>query len=246
MPVNLRVCFVSSGTSMNIFVSFKLPSNSTSLNHIWNRGSTVTNFQPQAHSQSGTDLTAFKVIDMYTADISNQPAAPNQTLKRVHGILNTISWGILLPLGVIFARYLRPILDPAWFYIHISFQTLGYALGVIGWGLGMKLRSLTAAVHTSHQNIGIALFVFSTLQMFAFFLRPGKDMKIRKYWNVYHHLLGYTIIGLSIINIFKGIDIYEGSSIWSYGYIGSLCVLIAASLLLEIAMWVRRRRHQRS
>ena len=223
---------------MNIFVSFKLPSNSTSLNHIWNRGSTVTNFQPQAHSQSGTDLTAFKVIDMYTADISNQPAAPNQTLKRVHGILNTISWGILLPLGVIFARYLRPILDPAWFYIHISFQTLGYALGVIGWGLGMKLRSLTAAVHTSHQNIGFALIVFSTLQVLSLILRPGKDMKVRKFWNLYHYALGYSIIVLGIVNIFQGLNILAPGGHWRSGYIASLCLMIAVASVLEIISWV--------
>ena len=200
---------------MSFLVSFKLPSNSTTLNHIWGRGSSVSNFQPLTHGLSSNDLTAYKVINMDTTGVSVQAtdqgsgSSSSETLERAHGILSLISWGILFPLGAMAARYLRPISDPAWFYIHISCQTLAYALGVSSWALGMKLRSDSTFIYTSHQNIGIALFVFSTLQMFAFFLRPGKDMKIRKYWNVYHHLLGYTIIGLSIINIFKRVESFS-------------------------------------
>ena len=49
-----------------------------------------------------------------------------------HAILNTVGWGILLPLGVIAARYLKPFTDPAWFYVHVLVQSIGYILGVVG------------------------------------------------------------------------------------------------------------------
>jgi hypothetical protein len=231
--------FVCPGTSMSLFVSFKLPSNSsTTLNHVWNRGSAVTNFQPQAHSQGSDDLKAYQVIDMQTGSVSSQPAAPHETLKRVHGILNTISWGILLPLGVIVARYLRPIADPTWFYIHVSLQTVGYVVGIVGWGLGLKLKQVTGASHPSHQNIGLALVVFSTVQVLSLILRPGKETKVRKFWNVYHYALGYSIVVLGIVNIFQGLNILAPGGHWRSGYIASLCIMLVAALLLEIAKWV--------
>lgn len=87
---------------------------------------------------------------------------------QIHGVLNVVSWGIMFPIGVIIARYLRvfPSADPTWFYIHVSFQVSAYAIGVAGWGTGLKLGSESKGVtHSSHRNIGIALFTLATLQV---------------------------------------------------------------------------------
>lgn len=87
---------------------------------------------------------------------------------QIHGILNAISWGILLPVGVIIARYMRTFqsADPAWFYLHVFCQISAYALGVAGWGTGLKLGSESVGVrYTSHRNIGIALFALATVQV---------------------------------------------------------------------------------
>jgi hypothetical protein len=85
-----------------------------------------------------------------------------------HGILNVVGWGILLPIGIMFARYLRQFesADPAWFYLHAFCQTVGYALGVAGWATGLKLGSYSkGVVYSQHRSIGIAIFVFGTLQV---------------------------------------------------------------------------------
>lgn len=87
---------------------------------------------------------------------------------QIHGVLNAISWGILLPLGVMIARYVKVFqaMDPAWFYLHITCQCSGYILGVAGWGLGLKLGSESKGItEHSHRNLGISLFVFATLQV---------------------------------------------------------------------------------
>lgn len=230
-----------SGKVMNIYASLRLPSNSTELNHVWNRGSSVLNFQPQPHGSSGDDLLGFQTINMFTAQATVQEAAPHDSLKRAHGIINTFSWGILLPVGGMFARYLRPLpsADPAWFYLHVCWQTLGYGLGVIGWALGMRLSRLSSLIHRSHQNIGISLFVLATLQVLSLFLRPGKKKKIRKWWNVYHHFLGYTVILLAVINIFQGLNILQPGGGWRGGYIASLCVMVVLCVGLEVATWIR-------
>lgn len=227
------------GTSMSFFVNLRLPPNQTTLNHIWNRGSSVNGFQPLQHGLTGEDLNGAQTIDMFTAQTIASSGPPNQSLKRTHGIINTIAWGILLPLGVIFARYLRPFSESIWFYIHAPVQTLGYVLGVTGWALGMRLRTESAFVHKSHQNIGIALFVLATVQVFALILRPNVDHKVRRYWNYYHHSLGYTIILLGIINIFRGLNILSPGGNWRSGFVASLILMVVVAVVLEVVTWIR-------
>lgn len=69
------------------------------------------------------------------------------------------------------------------------------------------------------------------------FLRPKKDNKYRLYWNIYHHSIGYTIIILSIINIFKGLDILKPANKWEQSYIGIIVSLGIAAVLLEVYTW---------
>ncbi|WOG85990.1 hypothetical protein DCAR_0105184 [Daucus carota subsp. sativus] len=58
-----------------------------------------------------------------------------------------------------------PSADPAWFYLHVFCQVSAYAVGVAGWGTGLKLGSQSKRVkYSSHRNIGIALFVLATVQ----------------------------------------------------------------------------------
>ena len=87
---------------------------------------------------------------------------------QIHGILNAVSWGLLFPIGIIIARYLRtfPSADPAWFYLHVFCQVSAYAIGVAGWATGIKLGSESkGVVYKGHRNIGIALFSIATLQV---------------------------------------------------------------------------------
>lgn len=87
---------------------------------------------------------------------------------QIHGVLNAVSWGILLPVGIIIARYMStfPSADPAWFYLHVCCQVSAYAVGVAGWGTGLKLGSQSKGVkYSGHRNIGITLFVLATVQV---------------------------------------------------------------------------------
>ena len=83
-----------------------------------------------------------------------------------------MSWGILFPLGAMIARYIRTFesADPAWFYLHAFCQVSAYAIGVAGWGTGLKLGSESSGItYSGHRNIGIALFVLATVQVFVEF-----------------------------------------------------------------------------
>lgn len=87
---------------------------------------------------------------------------------QVHGVLNAVSWGTLMPLGAMIARYLKVFksADPAWFYLHIACQSSAYVVGVAGWATGLKLGSDSPGTqYDGHRNIGIALFCLGTLQV---------------------------------------------------------------------------------
>ncbi|TVU04976.1 hypothetical protein EJB05_48123, partial [Eragrostis curvula] len=157
--------------------------------------------------------------------------------QHTHGVLNAVSWGLLLPMGAIFARYLKTFksADPAWFYLHV----IGYAVGVSGWATGIHLGNLSQGItYSVHRSIGIAVFALGTLQIFALFLRPKPDHKFRFYWNVYHHSMGYAIIILGIINIFKGMTILNVAQKWKTAYIIAICILGAIALILEAVTWL--------
>ncbi|CAN1288785.1 Cytochrome b561 and DOMON domain-containing protein At5g47530 [Linum perenne] len=161
--------------------------------------------------------------------------------RNVHGVLNAVSWGILLPLGAIIARYMKVFkaANPAWFYLHVACQLSAYIVGVAGWGTGLKLGSDSVGVeYNKHRNIGITLFCFGTLQMFALLLRPKPDHKYRLYWNMYHYAIGYATISLSIVNVYEGLDILDPAKKWKTAYTVIIIVLGAIALVLEAITWL--------
>lgn len=68
-------------------------------------------------------------------------------------------------------------------------------------------------------------------------VRPKKEHKHRVYWNMYHHAVGYSIIILGIINIFKGVKILNPEKKWESGYIGILVGLGLVAATLEVFTW---------
>ena len=83
--------------------------------------------------------------------------------------------------------------------------------------------------------------------MFALFLRPSKEHKLRKYWNVYHHGAGYAIPVLGLLNVFKGLDMLQPESKWRTAYIAVIAALGGIAVLLEIVTWImvlRRKSNQ--
>ena len=49
--------------------------------------------------------------------------------ERKHGLLGMMGWGVLMPIGMMTARYFRQ-LDPCWFYSHMAIQVAGFAVGI--------------------------------------------------------------------------------------------------------------------
>ncbi|XP_061344339.1 cytochrome b561 and DOMON domain-containing protein At4g17280-like [Gastrolobium bilobum] len=232
-------------SEVTIYATLTLPSGTTKLVHLWQDGP-LSGSSPQTHAQDSSNLNAKESLDLVSG--TSQAGSGNSLRKRrnVHGVLNAVSWGILMPLGAIIARYLKVFksADPAWFYLHVTCQTAAYIIGVAGWGTGLKLGSDSVGIeYSTHRTLGIILFCLGTLQVFALLLRPNKDNKYRFYWNIYHYTIGYTTIVISIVNIFKGFealgnsvgDRYNG---WKHAYIGIIAALGGIAALLEAYTWI--------
>ncbi|KAA3459258.1 cytochrome b561 and DOMON domain-containing protein [Gossypium australe] len=232
--------------SLAIFAKIKVPADlaaSGKINQVWQVGPSVgTDGRLVTHVYAGANLKSKGTLDLKSGQSSTSSGGDERLKKKnIHGILNAVSWGILFPLGAMIARYIRTFesADPAWFYLHAFCQVSAYAIGVAGWGTGLKLGSESPGItYSTHRNIGIALFVLATVQIFALFIRPKKDHKYRFYWNVYHHSFGYAILVLGIFNVFKGINILKPEDKWKTAYMIVIIALGGISLLLEAITWV--------
>ncbi|KAK8541614.1 hypothetical protein V6N12_014242 [Hibiscus sabdariffa] len=232
--------------SLAIFAKIKIPADLASggeINQVWQIGPGVgADGTLVKHEFAAANLQSKGTLDLKNGHTSSVSGGDTRTKnKNIHGILNAVSWGILFPVGAIIARYIRAFesADPAWFYLHVFCQISGYAIGVAGWGTGLKLGNQSSGItYSGHRNIGIALFVLATAQVFALFLRPNKEHKYRSYWNIYHHGFGYAIVVMGIVNVFKGFNILRPDYKWKSAYINTIICLGAISLLLEAVTWV--------
>ncbi|KAG8642143.1 cytochrome b561 and DOMON domain-containing protein At5g47530-like [Manihot esculenta] len=228
-----------SNGDMIFFATLHLTSSMISTNQVWQEGTMRgTSFNP--HAMDSANRASVGIITFENgATVAGSIRTSRK--KNVHGILNAVSWGVLMPTGVMIARYLKvlKVANPAWFYLHAACQSSAYIIGVAGWGTGLKLGSDSPGIkYTKHRNIGITLFCFATLQVFALLLRPKPNHKYRLYWNIYHHSIGYATIILSITNIYEGFDILDPEKKWKKIYTGIIIFIGAAAALLEVITWI--------
>ncbi|KAK1423992.1 hypothetical protein QVD17_19303 [Tagetes erecta] len=225
-----------------IYATLVLPNGQTRFNHVWQMGR-VSNGVPRIHSMSADNRNSVGTVDFIaglTSAGDGKVGGSRQHQKNIHGVLNVVSWGILMPVGGMAARYLKAfnVANPAWFYIHAATQTSAFIVGVAGWATGLKLGSHSKGIkYDTHRNIGIVLFAFGTLQVFALLLRPKPDNKYRYYWNIYHRSLGYSVIVLSIVNVYKGLDILDPEKKWKNAYTAIVISLGVITVVLEALTW---------
>nr|DAD42973.1 TPA_asm: hypothetical protein HUJ06_001203 [Nelumbo nucifera] len=66
--------------------------------------------------------------------------------KIVHGIVNAVTRGTMMPMG---AMKVFQSADPLWFYLHVSCQISAYIIGVGGWVSGLVLGSKSPGIQYS-------------------------------------------------------------------------------------------------
>lgn len=171
--------------------------------------------------------------------VGESEASKLQKQVKAHGAVQVFGWGVLLPIGAMVARYARGY-DPAWFYIHVTFQMVGFIFIIAGVATGVHLaKSIDTPGLSGHKGLGIFLFILAILQVLAVVLRPKKDAKNRKYWNWYHWWVGRLALFLAVINIFVGLHLGQEEKRLKVSYIVLLAFELVAFAILETIYWLR-------
>lgn len=84
-------------------------------------------------------------------------------MKRSHGILGMLGWGLFLPCGAMVARFLKQK-EPLWFYLHTFIQFVGFLIALAGVVIGQALYNKIHADVTAHRGIGYFALTLSILQ----------------------------------------------------------------------------------
>ncbi|TKY64035.1 integral to membrane [Spatholobus suberectus] len=243
---NLKVLtnstFITSQSS-RLYMAFQLDTNQPLSRLIYAFG--PNGVFPSAPSFALTQHQDKVSITLNYATGSSASGSPYMNLKRSHGVLNILGWGILIIMGAIVARYFREW-DPFWFYFHATVQSLGFVLGVIGVISGLVLNNQLHIDVSLHKALGIIILVLGCLQVLAIILRPGKESKIRKYWNWYHHNVGRILIIFAVFNTFYGLHLGGEGSKWFLAYGVTIAVLVIIVVILEIRMRIIARKETRS
>ena len=92
----------------------------------------------------------------------------NGERRQVHGVLNIIGWGTLIPIGIVIARYFReefPLKCDRWYSAHAVCQTCGYIMGTVGWGFGVSLINSSNRSHVPFLVLGILVILLTAIQV---------------------------------------------------------------------------------
>jgi hypothetical protein len=186
---------------------------------------------PQAHISKGA--VAISWADG-GAQFVNTDFDPR--LLKVHAVLMTLSWGILLPFGVLIAMTCKdvPPKNVWWFKMHRAVQTTGLLVAIVAFTVVIMMVQKKnpdghfAGPHELHMIIGLVVMIIGILQPLNAIFRPhppkdrhdqsgrfvGTTEKTmgRAVWEFTHKGLGRFAIVAGMANVWGGLQIIDKDS----------------------------------
>jgi hypothetical protein len=169
----------------------------------------------------GAEARGFVPVDVSgggAVDPVAVPSRPVPTLIWLHAICMMLSWGFLLPLGVILSRYYKqdPRVvygKPFWFRGHQTCQYSGVLLMLLGFFFLAAHKGVFNCFRlrgpgTLHMLFGDLVVILGFAQPFIAYVRPPahkdhdptrtffNDKRIR--WEKLHHTTGYVALALGM------------------------------------------------
>lgn len=157
-----------------------------------------------------------------------------------HNWLMVIGWGVLIPIGIITARYFKHK-GSWWFHVHRAVQSFAFVIVIIALGLGFKANEGWDTDLPVHRDLGIAATALGLVQVISLVARPDPDHKHRHLWYLWHSWIGRSAAILAIANIYYGILVVMVLGVWAWAaYTGVLGAVVLIAVVLEIQEWKRR------
>jgi hypothetical protein len=178
------------------------------------------------------------------------------SLYAWHGRLMVLAWSVLLPAGILTARFLkvmpaqdwpRQLDNQVWWHAHRTLQISGIACMSVGVALAWKATGALIMGHSLHAGMGWIIVLLGWLQLLGGYLRGSKggptgqrergdhfDMTPRRLvfeWT--HKLGGYVAVILSPVVTALGLHVAD-APLWMWIILGIWwTMLVAIALLLQ-------------
>jgi hypothetical protein len=197
----------------------------------------------QQHSTFGSSSLDISIALVSKANITDSSglSAPvvvgstNSAARTAHMWLMTIGFGVLIPIGILIKSCFK-----SGFNLHRAIQTIGFLLGVAGIICGFIAGGGWSSQHAVHRNIGMAIIVLCSLQVFALVWRPKLDANSRRPWAFAHRWLGRIVAVLAISNIYYGMIYVAVLGTWAWAtYTAIVGVILMVALGKEIIIHAR-------
>lgn len=104
----------------------------------------------------------------------------------------------------------------------------------------LNLIVYSSTNHSINHNSDRVKILYKLIQILAFFVRPSKESKIRRYWNWYHSWLGRLALFFAAVNTVLGMEAAGAGSDWRVGYGFLLGIVMVAVIVLEVLAYFKR------
>jgi len=161
-------------------------------------------------------------------------SSSKDTYKTAHAWMMVVSWGVMIPVGILTARYFKAM-GSWWFHVHRAFQTLAFIIATIALAFGFVANGGWETDLPVHRNLGIAATALAVVQITALVARPAPEHRHRSYWFHMHAWIGRSAAILSIANIYYGIINVQHLGVWAWAsYTGVLGAIVLAAVVMEM------------
>ncbi|TYJ39232.1 hypothetical protein E1A91_A04G052900v1 [Gossypium mustelinum] len=223
----------------------------TPLRVVWAMGAKWSEHLSERNMHSVTSQRPVRVMLLRGSSEAEQDLRP---VLAVHGFMMFLAWGILLPGGILAARYLKHVKGDGWYQIHVYLQYSGLAI------ILLAVLFAVAELHgffvsSLHVKFGIAAIFCACVQPVNAYLRPKKPdhgveaSSNRIIWEYFHVIVGRGAIVVGIAALFTGMkhlgERYKGENVHGLSWALIIWFLIGALLVIYLEYRERQRRRDR-
>ncbi|XP_047325163.1 cytochrome b561, DM13 and DOMON domain-containing protein At5g54830 [Impatiens glandulifera] len=169
----------------------------------------------------------------------------------VHGFMMFLAWGILLPAGILSARYLKHLKGDGWFQLHVYLQYSGLAIILLGFLFAVaELQGLH--FESFHVKFGMFAIMLACIQPLNAYIRPKKPegeqvSSERVLWEYVHLYVGRSSIFAGAVALISGLKQlgrrYNDEDV--HGLTLALIGWISMGCLIVVYLEYRERRRSR-
>merc|ERR1711964_861937 len=137
-------------------------------------------------------------------------------------------------MGVLVAVYAGPQFQKGaeYFKAHMVLMMAAIVMNIVG--ITLSLSSALGTVDTVHGVFGLVVFIVCMLQPINAFLRPSKDHKHRRVWEILHKGSGRLCALFGLITCILGAVRFDKN----YGYLELVLTLVIVPLVFVVVLWI--------